>query len=341
MSKIGTKLHYRKFGSNTTYDINLYNSINDVGSLYITLRVSSQLVYAQVGCPCSDDSTPLLIRQSNGSLLAVKSKVGDSAMLATGTIVNPGNVIPASSSAGGYYQGSGQNVPITWTTTPAWYVVPDSNIQCQYTVTINPSLTLGDTDHYRLLFVNSDNPQSLGYGGTGGTSAGTISSSQRKFTVTLGVGPYYFQVAAEDVSNNVLYSSATYGPVYSNWTTKAANGFSYHVNKADSLGNNPVRVYDGTGTANIAAGTAYTTYGADASDNSSTVVPVRRYFSVGTTYTNPWPGDSGVKWSTLSCADTCACNCNYCTCNCNYCGCNCNYCTCNCDYSPCSCSSGN
>lgn len=318
MGKIGKKLIYKKNG--TQYNVGLYSSTSDVGANYITLRVDSALAYAQLGSPGSESATSLLVRKA-GTTYAVRSQVEDPTVVSKGSVGGTGVSVPAVPATSGSYYGVGQNVAATWYSVANWTEIADSSMTAEFTVTINPSISLSDVDHYRLKWGANDLNCP--------TDGGVIAISARTWKVyTAATNSCFFKVQAENASNVVLYSSPVYGPVVSPYNTKAKAGIQYHVDKADSAGNNRVRVYDGN--------TPAVTTGGFINDANT-----KRWFFVATTTTAPWAGGSNVTWTAKACADTCSCNCNYCTCNCNYCTCNCNYCACNCNYSPCSCSSGN
>jgi hypothetical protein len=365
MGKISKKLHFKRNG--TTYDINLYNSKNDVGPLYITLKIDGAQAYAQIGAPGTESATAVIVNKG-GTVYAVKNKAEDLSLLSSGTISNTGSVGNAVVLGPTSYYGTGQNAIITWKTTPTWTAQTNSDILTRFVITINPSITLSDTHHYRLKYVNSI---SVDVSETDFIDLGTISAASRVFTVDVPADKqYFFRVYAEDASNNVLYSSPVYQGIKTAWPDSTTAGITYAIYTCQSDGSSATQAWTGafgsttaditlqtpssyalytaSGTTVVGTGsqtlvTGVTPSGGVANQANLAVTPpaltAKRYFYHSAVTAHPWTGDSGIRNTAIACADTCSCNCNYCTCNCNYCTCNCNYCTCNCNYYPCSCSS--
>lgn len=258
-----------------------------------------------------------------GSDFVFLSSVQDPTILASGSVASTGGGISANPvPTGGTFTCSGQNVLPTYSVNLTWTATTDANVYNQFTINFNPHTSLAEVHHYRLLSGTS--------AGAVTTDNGTVIASARQILTYGGVGPYYWIVRAEDSSNNVLFSSAVYGPTTGTYSNRTQLGEQDHVD---------ITAADGvTGRARFWDGGPTGQYSSLSHGDVS-----RRWFYVIQTYSNGYAGapNNGAAWSAISCADSCVCNCNYCTCNCNYCTCNCNYCTCNCNYAPCSCSSGN
>lgn len=73
MAEIANKLHYRKSG--VTQNISLYNSTDDVGSNYMSLRVNGTTVYAKLGDASHMEATDLKVRKTGTTYTVLKSNL--------------------------------------------------------------------------------------------------------------------------------------------------------------------------------------------------------------------------------------------------------------------------
>jgi hypothetical protein len=62
MPKIAKSLKYRRSG--VTYSVQLYDSVSEVGSTYMNLKVDGQTVYAKLGATGDSDASHLRVRKS-------------------------------------------------------------------------------------------------------------------------------------------------------------------------------------------------------------------------------------------------------------------------------------